>query len=134
MDGFPDFSTPDTAWPAYQQAEEEKLLSVYLSDIYLKVEAQNFSHCLQAASSRQQQTYMLLCLAFPYMTEKEIEQVSDLSVLRERAEEHCFGSSRECDCRQPRRFCGSHQFVPSLHLLYATEREVKLQADRPTCI
>ena len=86
MDGFPDFSTPDTAWPAYQQAEEEKLLSVYLSDIYSKVEAQNLSHCLQAASSRQQQTYMLLCLAFPNMTEKEIEQVSDLSVLRERAE------------------------------------------------
>jgi len=39
MDGLPDFSTPDAAWPTYQQAEGEKLLSVYLSDIYLKVKA-----------------------------------------------------------------------------------------------
>jgi len=59
MDGFPDFSTPDLAWPTYQQAEEEKLLSVHLSDIYLKVEALSLAHYLQAASCWQQQTHML---------------------------------------------------------------------------
>ncbi|CAL5224086.1 g6712 [Coccomyxa viridis] len=36
---FPDFTMPDEAWPVYSQSEEEQILSIYLNNMYLKVEA-----------------------------------------------------------------------------------------------
>ena len=41
MNGYPDFMTPDKAWPMYRQSEQEEMLSVYLTNVYLKVDSHN---------------------------------------------------------------------------------------------